>query len=100
MVTSSPTVSFASTTMKLAVTGCTGRIGKRVVLAALKAGHVVVGIDSRKPDEPIDNNDFTYLEVDLRNYEDALKALNGVEGLVQLAAIPTPEDYAVHTHNT
>lgn len=92
---------YYPTSMKLAVTGCTGRIGKRVVLAALKAGHPVTGIDSRPADlEYANDPDFTFLEVDLRNYDDTLKAFHGVDGVVQLAGVPNPEDYVVHTHNT
>ncbi|KAK7690556.1 hypothetical protein QCA50_005654 [Cerrena zonata] len=88
--------------MKLAVTGCTGRVGKRVVLAALRAGHRVIGLDSRRDaDLEFSNNpNFSFSEVDLRNYDDTLKALQDVEGVVQLAAVPTPEDYIVHAHNS
>ena len=88
--------------MKLAVTGCTGSVGQRVVLAALKAGHIVVGIDTRQADVEFSNDpNFTFTEVDLRNYDDTLKALGGgVEGVIQPAAVPTPQDYAAHTHNT
>lgn len=88
--------------MKLAVTGCTGNVGKRVVLAALRAGHRVIGIDSRRDaDLEFSNNpNFSFSEVDLRNYDDTLKTIQDVEGVIQLAAVPTPEDYVVHTHNS
>ncbi|KAJ2998817.1 hypothetical protein NUW54_g7000 [Trametes sanguinea] len=40
-------------TMRLAVTGCNGSVGTRVVLAALEAGHTVVGIDAVPCSEPL-----------------------------------------------
>ncbi|THH28334.1 hypothetical protein EUX98_g5861 [Antrodiella citrinella] len=88
--------------MKLAVTGCNGSVGQRVVLLGLQKGHTVVGIDHREvPDLEFNGHpNFTFKEVDLREYDKALEALRGVDAIVQLAAIRTPEDYVVVAHNT
>ncbi|KAJ4479975.1 NAD(P)-binding protein [Lentinula aciculospora] len=92
--------------MKLAVTGCNGEVGKRVVKLALQRGHNVVGVDLA--DGPLMNDllttqeasNFAYLQVDLTNYEASLAAIRGCEGIVHLAARRDPGDYVVATHNT
>lgn len=75
--------------MKLAITGCNGRVGRRVVALALKHGHTVVGIDctplTQSAGSPDRDDRFTFLELDLRVYEDALKALDGCEAVCHLA---------------
>ena len=92
--------------MKLAVTGCNGSVGSRVALAALKQGHTVVGIDSTQlpdvlKDLPEDQRArFTFHEADLRDYDIATNLLRGCDGIVHLAAMRTPGDYHVATHNT
>ncbi|KIP08242.1 hypothetical protein PHLGIDRAFT_18992 [Phlebiopsis gigantea 11061_1 CR5-6] len=89
--------------MKLAVTGCNGRVGRRVCKAALDAGHVVHGIDSVGPPTDLEHAvhpNFAFSRVDLRDYDTTVEALQGSDAVVQLAAIPTPTDYRVHTHNT
>ncbi|KDQ56992.1 hypothetical protein JAAARDRAFT_131334 [Jaapia argillacea MUCL 33604] len=90
--------------MKIAITGCNGKVGRRVVLAAVNQGHTVIGID-RAPPAIQDGLDFeahpafTFLKVDLRVYEETLKALEGCEAVIQLAAFPQPGDYVAITHN-
>lgn len=89
--------------MKIAVTGCNGGVGRRVVMKALEQGHTVVGIDTALPPEGFqysENPGFTFLQIDLRDYDETLKALQGCEGVVALAAVPTPGDYVAITHNT
>ena len=91
--------------MKIAVTGCNGDVGTRVVLAALARGHTVVGIDST-PSVPAGldgaraTGRFVFHAADLRAYERARDLLEGCEAVVQLAAMRTPGDYLVETHNT
>lgn len=87
--------------MKIAVTGCNGRVGKRVVALALRQGHNVIGIDRRAvaDDEKGAHSQFTFIEVDLKDYEITLEVLEGCEGVVHLAAFPDPGDYTVTTHN-
>ena len=92
--------------MKIAVTGCNGDIGPRVILQALAQGHTVVGIDvanlpdvlTRLPEDKAAR--FAFHEADLRDYEVATELLRGCEGIVHLAAMRTPGDYYVNTHNT
>ncbi|TCD64920.1 hypothetical protein EIP91_003456 [Steccherinum ochraceum] len=89
--------------MKLAVTGCNGSVGRRVVIAALTRGWTVVGIDHREVEEDLEfatDPNFSFLEIDLRDYTKALDALRGADAVVQLAAVRTPEDYVVVAHNT
>jgi nucleoside-diphosphate-sugar epimerase len=90
--------------MKLTITGCYGRIGRRTVLAALKDGHIVHGVDSLRPPDDVEFNakdpNFTFSEVDLRDYDKTLEALRSSDAVIQLAAIPTPTDYVANTHNT
>lgn len=87
--------------MKLAVTGCNGNIGRHVVAAALKAGHAVHGIDTTQPSaELAAHANFTFSEVDLREYDKTVEAMRGSDAVIHLAAIPTPRDYVVDTHNT
>ncbi|KAJ7650398.1 hypothetical protein FB45DRAFT_974323 [Roridomyces roridus] len=88
---------------KIAVTGSNGSVGKRVVLRALAHGYRVLGIDhnalSTANDRDLGEN-FTFLQVDLRNYDETLKALEGCEAILHLAALPRPGDYKVVVHNT
>ncbi|KAI0360211.1 NAD(P)-binding protein [Trametes cingulata] len=96
--------------MKLAITGCNGSVGTRVVLAALEAGHTVVGVDSVPCSEPLaslllhknghEAARFAFKRVELTDFDAALQALEGAEGIVQLAAVRTPADYKVVAHNT
>ena len=86
--------------MKVAITGCSGKVGKRVVALALKRGHTVVGIDLT----PKSVHDclcfrFTFIQADLTCYDTVLKVLEGCDGVIHLAACPNPGDYGVNTHN-
>ncbi|OCH83965.1 NAD(P)-binding protein [Obba rivulosa] len=88
--------------MKLAITGCNGSIGQRVVIAALRSGHDVVGIDlvPLKDYEYVSNPKFNFRQIDVRDYEAVLHVLEGCEAIIHLAGIRSPEDYIVKTHNT
>ena len=92
--------------MKLVVTGCNGSVGTRVVLAALAQHHTVVGIDSAPIPNvlsdlfPTRGAAFVFHQDDLTRYETALELLEGCTGIVHLAAVRTPADYAVVAHNT
>ncbi|KAK7033003.1 NAD-binding protein [Favolaschia claudopus] len=87
---------------KIVVTGSNGRVGKRVVLSALAKGYHVVGVDN-SPLATSDHNlgsNFTFVQTDLRDYDETLKALVGSEAIVHLAAYPAPGDYKVVVHNS
>lgn len=90
--------------MKIAVTGCSGSVGQRVCMLALAQGHDVRGIDRgptpREAPPFFAHTRFAFAAHDLREYPAALEALRGCDAVVQLAAVPTPTDYLVETHNT
>ncbi|THH08583.1 hypothetical protein EW145_g2613 [Phellinidium pouzarii] len=92
--------------MKIAVTGCNGRVGRRVVLYALKEDHQVFGIDHADPPEhndtvqAADNLNFTFIKADLREYGKTLEVLQGCDAVAHLAAYPDPGDYVWQTHNS
>ncbi|KIJ66745.1 hypothetical protein HYDPIDRAFT_174118 [Hydnomerulius pinastri MD-312] len=89
--------------MKIAVTGCNGRVGQRVVLSALRTGdHSVVGIDTvANPDtEFASDPNFTFVHADLKEFEEALRAFDGCDAIVQLASVSHPVDWKVNTHNS
>lgn len=93
--------SVISPIMKIAVTGCNGRVGRCVVSLALSRGHQVVGIDhNSQPSADFLKNDlFTFEKADLREYTDAVKHFQGCDGVIHLAGYPNPGDYIVTTHN-
>ncbi|KAF5382199.1 hypothetical protein D9615_004257 [Tricholomella constricta] len=86
--------------MKIAITGCNGSVGKRVVQLALRRGHTVVGIDHVESKETIQHAKFAFVLADLKHYDAAIKALEGCDGVVHLAAYRNPGDYEVTTHNS
>lgn len=91
--------------MKIAVTGCNGNVGKRVVLHALKEGHDVVGIDFTVQPEHDDvstangHERFNYVKADLRDFDATLEVLRGCDAVAALAAFPNPGDFLWKTHN-
>jgi len=88
---------------KIAVTGSSGSVGKRVVLQALARGYHVRGVDysalATADDRDLGSN-FTFLQADLRDYNETLKALEGCDAVIHLAGYPKPGDYKVVVHNS
>jgi nucleoside-diphosphate-sugar epimerase len=84
--------------MKLAITGCNGSVGKRVVALALKRGHTVVGIDCRSAGEST-HPQFRFVQADLKVYETALSALEGCNGVIHLAALLLLGNTDANVHN-
>ncbi|EJD06878.1 NAD-binding protein [Fomitiporia mediterranea MF3/22] len=93
--------------MKIAVTGCNGRVGRRVVIHCLNEGHSVVGVDFSDP--PLDDvavrratehEAFSFVKTDLREYDEVVKVLRGCDAVAHLAAFPNPGDGKVQTHNS
>jgi nucleoside-diphosphate-sugar epimerase len=92
---------------KIGITGCNGIVGKRVVMLALIRGYTVVGIDIKPLDdvlagyiqclEPAVQNKFLYVQADLKDYNQALKVLEGCQGVVHLSVVY--HDFTVNTHN-
>ncbi|KAJ7903689.1 hypothetical protein B0H14DRAFT_952676 [Mycena olivaceomarginata] len=79
----------ATALRKIVVTGSNGRVGKRVVLGALARGYHVVGVDHSAlatPDDRDLGSNFTFLQADLRDYNETLKAFGAAPSFRQLFA--------------
>jgi nucleoside-diphosphate-sugar epimerase len=85
--------------MKLAVTGCNGTVGKPVVALALKRGYEVIGVGLRPGHRPIINLQSTFIQADLKDYEIALKVLEGCDRVTHPAALIPSQDEVVEHHN-
>ncbi|KAN0094293.1 hypothetical protein V8E55_002580, partial [Tylopilus felleus] len=80
--------------MKIAVTGCNS-----VVPRALQLGHTVVGIDHVAEDDTEFCQDSCFVPAEQTSFDETLKAFEGCNGMLQLAAIRQLVDYKVNTHN-
>ncbi|KAG0704382.1 NAD(P)-binding protein [Suillus ampliporus] len=87
--------------MKIAITGCNGGVGRRVVLWVLKEGHTVVGADhvAAQDTDLYSNPAFSFHQVDLRDFDATLKVFEGCDAIIQLAAVTRPMGYTVKVHN-
>jgi len=78
---------------KILVTGGAGFIGSNLTEAILQQGNQVVVLDNYSTgkkeniQEFISNPNFTFIEGDIRNLEDCLKACEGVDAILHQAAI-------------
>jgi nucleoside-diphosphate-sugar epimerase len=70
--------------MRIAVTGGSGKLGRAVVAHLREQGHEVLVLDREA------ERDGASLAVDLTNYGHVVDALEGLEAVVHLAAIPAP----------
>jgi nucleoside-diphosphate-sugar epimerase len=87
---------------RIAVTGAAGRVGRGVLELLCRRGTSVVAIDSVAPARQDLNDGITWAQTDITDYAALIKALDGCDGLVHLAAIPSPrraEDAIVHSNN-
>ena len=87
---------------RVAVTGAAGRVGRGVLELLCARGTTVVAIDSVAPGSQDPNDGVTWAQIDITDYAALVKALDGCDGLVHLAAIPSPrrsEDVVVHSNN-
>ena len=79
--------------MKFLVTGCAGFIGSNLVEYLLDKDHKVVGLDNFATGKEVNlktiNNhpDFQFFKGDIRNYEDCVKASDGVDVVLHQAAL-------------
>ena len=93
--------------MRIAVTGCTGRIGRVIAEMALNQGHAVVGLDRLRPDPALmpiaaAHPEFSFHQVEMSEYAALENALRGCDALIHMAAIPAPghhPDHWVHNDN-
>jgi nucleoside-diphosphate-sugar epimerase len=72
--------------MKVAVTGCSGRIGQAIVKALSERGEQVRGLDVKPPEQWR----FPFSRVDVSDFGQVVQGLAGTEAVVHLAAIPSP----------
>lgn len=90
-------------TLRVAVTGCNGKVGKRAVDALLAAGHEVFGVDRQPPGR----DDFNSIVADLTDYGQTFDALGSIgwdilgdttdhafDVVVHLAAVPHPRMFS------
>lgn len=73
--------------MKVLVTGGTGDVGRMAVARLVENGHDVTVI-GRRPDMVIE--EALYKQCDILDFECVSENVNGMEGIVHLAAIPNP----------
>lgn len=74
---------------KIAVTGGSGKAGRAVVKDLLEHGYQVVNVDVVPPAE----NLTRFRQADLTQLGEVFEALDGVDGVVHLAAIPNPDRF-------
>lgn len=92
--------------MKVVVTGCTGKVGLRVVLHVLSQGHWVRGLDiaeltgTSDDDQYVKGHErFSFLRTDLKEYDRVLGTLEGWDAIIHLAGFPNPSDGIAAAHN-
>jgi UDP-glucose 4-epimerase len=81
--------------MRIAVTGCSGRIGRVITELALSQGHQVVGLDRLRPDPAlmpvaVAHSGFSFIQMEMTEYHALESALRGCDSLIHMAAIPAP----------
>jgi UDP-glucose 4-epimerase len=88
--------------MRVALTGASGGIGRAVAMAAIAAGHEIIGIDLDRHPDWSDRDGYRFVETDVRAYEAVLAAFEGCDALIHMAAHPSPTgriDHVVHNDN-
>jgi nucleoside-diphosphate-sugar epimerase len=87
--------------MKVIVTGGSGKLGQFVVADLAENGHEVVSVDQRLPADRLDR--VHYRVVNLMNIGEIAGAMKGCDAAVHLGAIPNPYGHAdevVFVNNT
>ncbi len=88
--------------MRIALTGGSGVVGQAVKAEALKRGHSVVSIDRVAATDEVTSDRLRFVQAEMSDYEALLRAFEGCDVLIHLAAIPSPfhvEDHIVHNSN-
>ncbi len=86
--------------MKIGVTGGTGKLGSALIPYLLAEGHAVRSLDARPPNSPLDGVET--LQVELTDALAVVRAFEGCDAVIHLAAIPSPRldpAYVVHSNN-
>lgn len=88
--------------MKIAITGARGTVGRAVVKTCSKAGHHTVQVN--RTEEEFDGTPNSEMRTadSAEDYEATVKAFQGCDAVIHLAAIPNPvdkDDHKVHANN-
>ncbi len=87
---------------RVAVTGAAGRVGQGVLELLGRQGKVVVGVDTVVPPRGSGGAHVEWVQADMTDFGAVVKAFDGCDGLVHLAAIARPgqlQDSVVHGNN-
>lgn len=87
--------------MKIALTGSSGRIGQGVMSRAIDQGHDLVLIDRVQP-PPHQAKSLPFVHLEMSDYEGIVRAFEGCDAVIHLAAIPSPgrdPDHIIHNNN-
>src|SRR5690242_9386592 len=78
--------------MKICVTGASGKAGQAVVAELVEHGYQVHATDLARPapDSPADGYKVMFTQADLTDYGQAAEVLAGMDAVVHLANIPAP----------
>lgn len=88
--------------MKIALTGGSGGIGRAITAQALHQGHSVVSIDRVAPAAGPEQTGLCFVQGDIADYDRLVRAFEGCDALIHMAAIPSPgrhPDHVVHNNN-
>jgi UDP-glucose 4-epimerase len=78
--------------MKVLVTGCSGRLGSYVARDLEQAGHEVILFSRKQPADAFRH--FTWIQGDINQFEDCLRAVQGgVDAVQHVAAVADPSDH-------
>lgn len=88
--------------MKIALTGSSGGIGRAIIAEAARQGHTLVCIDRVAAPETEERSKLHFVQADMSEYEKLVDAFAGCDGVIHMAAIPSPgrhPDHIVHNNN-
>ncbi|KAI1141454.1 putative UDP-galactose 4-epimerase [Hypoxylon sp. FL0543] len=89
--------------MKIAITGARGTVGREVVKLCSQEGHATVQINRTETEHDGTPNSEMRTADASSDYDATLKAFEGCDAVIHLAAIPDPvgkPDHVVHNNNT
>lgn len=88
--------------MRIALTGASGGIGRGIVARALAQGHCIVGVDRAPAPDATPREGVSFVQAEMADYDGLVAAFAGCDGLIHMAAIPSPgrhPDHVVHNNN-
>lgn len=88
--------------MKIAITGGSGGIARAITPLALADGHSVVLVDRVALPDFEEQEKLRFVSADIADYDALVKAFEGCDALIHMAAIPSPfrdPDHVVHNNN-